>query len=500
MTYFNNLGQARVGWRIPSGNVTPTTLWNSIYGVWNADGTNNISVKNAWNANGDAVDSKSGANGTIAAPSGNTWVPSTMTYGSGKLGSGAFTFNGNNFISLPNNSLDLVGDFTISLWAYIPSTTPMYLISTFDNSPGPSSYNGWKISCQSNTVEFYVYNGFGGYSNRYYGVSVPIPGINQWVHITVTKVVGQEANIYINGVLGTKTITTNGGATSAMNPAYITRAYIGASYFFSRSPNAYNAAPNGLKLDAIQVWDGAALDQSAVTELYNSGNGQEYPFTLSNQLIGTTNDATPNANNGTRPASTLTGGVPGPSFTTGKIGKAFQFDGINDYVSLPNTSGEFNFTGDFTVSTWFRSSNLSASRYFINNYQNNGSYWGYGWNFYYSGSLGFVFQLNNGAVTNYVNFNGNYQPNIWYHVVAVRTMGQKHKIYVNGVDTPAIQGGSVSTAAGYIANQKMDLGGYSSLNLYALCDLDAVSVWNRALTQADVTELYNSGTGKQYPN
>ena len=34
---------------------------------------------------------------------------------------------------------------------------------------------------------------------------------------------------------------------------------------------------------------------------------------------------------------------------------------------------------------------------------------------------------------------------------------------------------------------------------YFLGKLDAVSVWNRELTAADVTELYNSGTGKQYP-
>jgi hypothetical protein len=189
----------------------------------------------------------------------------------------------------------------------------------------------------------------------------------------------------------------------------------------------------------------------------------------------------------------------GLTYTAGKSGNAFVFNGTNAYVSLPNTSGEFNFNSDFTVSTWFRSSSLSASRYFINNYQNNGSFWGYGWSFFYSSSLGFVFQLNNGAVNNQVNFQSSYSPNVWYHVVVVRTMGQKTKIYVNGVDTPATQSGSVSTAAGYIANQKMDLGGYSPLNLYALCDLDEVNMWSRALTATEVTELYNTGTGKFYP-
>jgi hypothetical protein len=185
----------------------------------------------------------------------------------------------------------------------------------------------------------------------------------------------------------------------------------------------------------------------------------------------------------------------GLAYSTGKSGNAFQFNGTTAYVSLPNTSWEFNFNSDFTVSTWFRSSNLSASRYFINNYQNNGSAWGYGWNFFYSSSLGFVFELNNGASNNRVYFQSSYSTNVWYHVVAVRTMGQKHKLYINGVDVAAIQSGSVSTTAGYIANQKMDLGGISSLSLFALCDLDEVNMWSRALTATEVTELQT----KYYP-
>lgn len=30
--------------------------------------------------------------------------------------------------------------------------------------------------------------------------------------------------------------------------------------------------------------------------------------------------------------------------------------------------------------------------------------------------------------------------------------------------------------------------------------LDAVSVWNKVLSADEVTQLYNSGNGKQYPN
>lgn len=96
-----------------NGETTGTSLDSNIYGVWNGDSTNNETVKNTWNANGNFIDSKSGANGTIATPSGTTFTTGTMSFGTGKLGSGAFSFSGSNFISLPVNTLKFTGDFSV---------------------------------------------------------------------------------------------------------------------------------------------------------------------------------------------------------------------------------------------------------------------------------------------------------------------------------------------------------------------------------------------------
>jgi hypothetical protein len=30
--------------------------------------------------------------------------------------------------------------------------------------------------------------------------------------------------------------------------------------------------------------------------------------------------------------------------------------------------------------------------------------------------------------------------------------------------------------------------------------IDTFNIWNKELTQSEITELYNSGNGKQYPN
>ena len=85
------------------------------------------------------------------------------------------------------------------------------------------------------------------------------------------------------------------------------------------------------------------LDATAVSELYNSGNGQEYPFTISNALIASPKDVV-GTNHGTLSNGTL--------ITTGKIGNAFTFDGVNDYVSLPNDSWNSTIGTDFSVSLW----------------------------------------------------------------------------------------------------------------------------------------------------
>ena len=314
-----------------------STLWGNVFGVWNGEGANNLTVKNAWNANGDAVDSKSGANGTIAAPSGTTFVTGTMSFGTGKLGSGAFTFNGSNFVSLPTNTLKFTGDFSASYWIYVPTsfgTNASRVLSAFDNSAGYTGYKGWDTTYSNGKVSFYMYPGVG---TDYYGITVPMTLKDQWVHVTVTKVLGQQGNIYINGVAGVKTVDQRGSGASTQAIAYNVSnlAYMGASYFAFSTPYYTPTVAGGFKQDAIQTWDGTALDQTAVTELYNSGNGQQYPFTLSNALITTYKDVV-GTNHGTTPASTLTNGVPGPSFTTGKIGKAFSFDGINDFIQLPN--------------------------------------------------------------------------------------------------------------------------------------------------------------------
>lgn len=84
----------------------------------------------------------------------------------------------------------------------------------------------------------------------------------------------------------------------------------------------------------------------------------------------------------------------------------------------------------------------------------------------------------------------------WTHIVFTRT-GTTHKIYINGVsDTLS----SSVTTSGSIDYNADDLWfGQRNGAFRFNGKLDEVGIFNVALTQSEVNELYNSGTGISYP-
>ena len=481
-----------------------TSLDSSIYGAWNAEASNNVTVKNAWNANGNAIDSKSGANGTIVVSNGTTGTTvGTMSFGTGKLGSGAFTFNGSNFIQLPADTFTFTGDFSVSMWVYIPSTVTsdtrytnigVPLLTAFDNKNGYTNYRGWGgLSWYGNQVRFDT----GGYSyggSQVTSVSGTMSSMNQWVHLVGTRKSGAATTLYINGI---KAAQANITYVPQYNSANL--ATIGGSSFAFSNPWFYGTIA-GVKIDAVQTWNGLELDQATVTELYNSGTGQEYPFTVSNTLIPTFNDSV-GSNNGTSPVGSV------PTFTTGKVGQAFTFDGVNDYIQLPSNS--LNFTGDFSISGWaYFPTNYSGSSamYILSNW--NVPSWYTNPNGYFLRAYGneVTFTIfNNGTaytVTYTYVFQNNAMPASWHHIVATRKGSSASKLYIDGVlvasNTSTINPTYLTTTNPTIGaiNVPGNVGAYPAING---SKIDAVSVWNKTLTDDEITQLYNAGNGTQYP-
>ena len=457
----------------------PTSVWNLLNAVYSADTIASSSLKTSlvasYNGESNTNDSFGTNNGT---PQGG------LTYGTGKIGN-AFTFNGTNaYVSLPNNSLNsLTTDFSVSGWIYMPAnTSSLYCVLLSNVSNDYTTGKGWSVFTYGNNIYFDVY-----YSGVY---QVPNSAYvrlqanntltnNAWNHVTITRKNSTSSKIYINGSLV-------GSNTSIQNPATPTAAItptIGVLSSVGVGNPLSSYAPNGTKIDALNIWT-KELTASEVSELYNSGNGAQYIG--DNFYKPTTNDAL-NTHNGTAQGG-LTYGV-------GKVGTAFVGNGTNGYVSLPVNN--FNFTGDFSISCWFKTSTVSGNQMIFSNLMYNGG----ARKGYYIALVGGAVEVmlaNQPSSTQLIATTSVISINTWYNIVLVRESGVV-KIYLNGTllitDTNAISLSYITTtpSIGAYTNGVTTIWHFNGI-------VDALNVWQKSLTQSEITELYNSGNGKQYPN
>ena len=502
----NNMGQVLLGFRSPVVTPVTSTLLTSLFGVWNADTsttvtTLNTSVYAAWNAENNTTDSVGGYNGTINGG---------VTYTTGKLGTYSFSFDGSSgYVSLPQSALNFnkgntngnsIGDFSVSFWVNLNSGGASY--QTFISNWNDSGY-GWQIILNNGQFFFFGSDGSNGATAR---VQLPIGlsqanAVNQWTHIAVSFTNQSVSKSYVNGCLVNSVSTTYSILTSGINN--------GRLGVWQRNISTSSWYLNG-KLDGITLWNRALTDAEA-SALYNNGNGYQYSFpSTATGYLTSINDAY-----GTNNATLMNGAV----FAGGKIGQAFTFDGVNDYVALPNnclnfatltTSGNTvtGITGQpYSLSLWVYLSDVTSYQSILGNFDSTGGIgYKYGWQLYaYQGAIYFQEGYN---TTSASVASGTVSTNTWYNVTVVRnytgTTPVNIQIYVNGSlanTTSATNYIRYSTlpampcigADKWATNAAQD---YIKVN----SKIDALAVWNKALTSTEVTALYNSGNGEQYPN
>jgi len=194
-------------------------------------------------------------------------------------------------------------------------------------------------------------------------------------------------------------------------------------------------------------------------------------------------------NDGTVSGATLTTG------SGGKIGEGYDFDGSTNYIDT-NDGGAFVFNNDFTVSAWINRDVYASNNDFIVDKRDANND---GWLF---GVIADKLALN---IDNSDTLSSDtvLLANTWYYVVAVvdRSGTGKVRLYVNGVEEssyssqPDVSSDTVSVTA----DARIGMGSYS-LDTNGMDGLiDEVGLWNRALTSTEITSLYNSGSGLQYP-
>jgi hypothetical protein len=207
-----------------------------------------------------------------------------------------------------------------------------------------------------------------------------------------------------------------------------------------------------------------------------------YPFN------GNTNDESGSGNNGTVIGATLT------SDRNNTTNSSYLFTGTSNKISIANSFFN-NGWANYTISIWFNpSSNLTYNGCLINTSPHDGTgiaYSNYGTNkkLYHSKNSNtsvHVWDILNNDSFNYPSF----EFNTWYNIIIIKSNNTYH-YYVNGVLDKSI-------SSNIIPNQDMcglifgniDLGpGYNPEPFNG--KLDDIGIWNRALTQQEISNLYN---------
>ena len=428
-------------------------------------------------------------NATLAEATTPRWTSDS------KIGSGAYKFNGlNNYIT--TSILYETPTITISLWfktnilhsgnLYWGTGTNKIILRT-----NPDGTLSWYIGTSTTAAGYFN-------SNSIYSIGV-------WNHIVV-QYDGANIYAYFNGVKqSTISAVTGSVISSSLN--------IGTNY------NTSGAWFNGV-IDDVKIYANP-LSDSDVLELYqtrasvdSSGNlfltELDYEEYANSQIskqgvlkynniseVGITDglvayypldkdarDYSENGNHGTVSGAVLGGGV--------KSG-AYNFDGVDDYISFPEIVSNANIRASgVTYSAWIKLDTIKESRVVGQQPYN-------GYSDYASGGIGVSSVGKALSICYDENINYKYvtgtttlQTGTWYHIVSTYSSSDKYlRLYVNG--TKEGLDSLITTFNVITANNSNRIGLKDHATPYPTDGLiDEVRIYNRALTQEEVSILYET--------
>ncbi len=199
--------------------------------------------------------------------------------------------------------------------------------------------------------------------------------------------------------------------------------------------------------------------------------------------------------------------VGGLTYTAGKSGNAFTFNGTSGVVDITDNSLS-GLNGDFSINLWINLTSLSTRQVFFSNYIYTGNTVDYrGFRFMYGSVLtpgnngGVRIDISDGSNNELLLTNDYLTINTWYMITVTRKSSTRTKIFING--SLSVQNSSNTNPLLTTAFPAIGAAQYSS-NSYDWymsngSKIDELNIWNKELTATEVTELYNSGTGKFYP-
>jgi hypothetical protein len=457
---------------LPKGALSPLAMKEdpSLVGYWSFN-----------EGKGTIIYDQSGKNnnGTLyLGSSGNTDPSKAWSPG---ISGTALSFDGvDDYVEVGNpTSLQITNKLTVELWikANPPTLTIHYPIA---------KHPGWGLWVDGT---YYLYaNNIGIFYNNTTAVvftgAFPSEYRGKWVHIAFTYD-NPYTTLYVNG--------KRFGVSTGFSGDILTTANLNIG---RRSGGAW---PFGGLIDEVRIYNRALSEQEILEHYRNSKyylashfgpktNCREDPgscidyglvsYWSFDEGAGTTAyDASGKGNNGTL--------VNGPKWTNGKFGQALSFDGVDDYVEVPN-SPSLNPTVAITIMAWIKPFALASAQGIVD--KGDGTT---GYRFIVSDTNPNRLKL----ISRYLFANGIESSdvlvnNTWQHIAGVIS-GTSAYIYYNGIlvgsgTVPSLQTTSINLIIGkkaYVGSVVIPFKGL----------IDEVRIYNRALSEEEIRYLYNRG-------
>lgn len=177
------------------------------------------------------------------------------------------------------------------------------------------------------------------------------------------------------------------------------------------------------------------------------------------------------------------------SYGTGKINNGIDFGttNTNKYLSATLIDPD-SYNSGFSISFWVNFNSLSSDQYA---FSFNDLGWG-GVHFRAISSTDTRFRFGNGVTSDggETAYASSWSTGTWYHITMTHS-ATANKYYVNGSQV------ATDTTNVTLANNgtTFNIGGV----IYSKAIVDEFGIWGKELSSTEVTELYNSGNGLQYP-
>ena len=404
---------------------------------------------------------------------GRNWVNVGIFNASGIIGSGINTTGSKTATREYGNIPVGTQAITTCVWNKMDTTNPSQCLfgwGTFGDGG-----LGWNICTDAGKY------GITGFYHDVYSASTSPK--DAWHFVCGVQVSGNDRRLYVDGVS-----VANG--TDSYNT--------GTTYTPTLGTNPQNPGDNKGTMDELGIWN-RALTQAEITTLYNGGTGMTYigpaattwTIGLNTGLVSYYKFDEPSGTVAIDSLNTLNGTITGATVNqAGLLGKAYSYDGGSDKVNINAHPLKDYQSGSFTA--WMNTSTFASEGVILAEgkagggtpYQMLITNAGGGISFGYSGG---------GVVVG----PGNLTTNVWQFLAVVNN-GTNTLIYING-ELKAV--GDVSFF-GDFAGDTLAYGVLDRGSPYAWFTglIDEAGIWNRTLTQADVTQLYNNGLGITYTN